>query len=346
MRKAVLALFFLVASGGSAAAVEISGANRGEFVAAVEAWLAGSDAEGIQELSEIAKSGNRAAQIFLARLEHRDDGASPWRTALSREEAQSIYRAPQEDPRALFQPSWLRVLADKGDELAIALLDARNPDPDPAVIGTLSAMGEPHAADHATRILALHGSDAQRDELLNSPNLLEELRPFLLYLQGDAEPQGDGVAALRHIGGPDILVDPAGEDTMYAAGWLALGWGFGSLEPDNMWWPLVTDWLMTAPATQPIADLCRMTCPEEALECAVALTALSGGYYEVIRHDSPLESIVPQETFRTSPRARMEALRRAAFAMSESFEPLATTEEIGELSRCAAGQVALQRNGH
>ena len=76
----------------------------------------------------------------------------------------------------------------------------------------------------STRIAALYGSTALRQELREDPNVLAELYPYIDYLSGPPEPRGDGMAALRFLTGAEIAPDDT--DALGMAGLLALGDAF------------------------------------------------------------------------------------------------------------------------
>lgn len=333
--RLILAALIACATTSPLRAADIPGANAAVMQEAVAAWLEGSDAESLPKLAMLAAEGNTAARLLLARIEHTDRGASPWRVALGPVGHKDLFRVPTD--WSPLRPSWLRLEAEAGNELAANLLAARGAEPNPALIYELSMVGEHQATDHPTRILALYGTDQQRENLLMQDWLLDELRPYVAYNLGEPEPRGDGLAALRHIANTDIAADD--EDVQPISGLLALGWGFGSLDKDNSWFSTVSDWVLSAEATQPIASICN-DCGEEAASCAMVFLALTGGYYELIRLDSPLESIIPQDEFLISPRARLMALRRAALTRAETDELLASESEIAEYSTCAAGKIA------
>ncbi|MCP3972330.1 MAG: hypothetical protein GY717_18800 [Rhodobacteraceae bacterium] len=73
------------------------------------------------------------------------------------------------------------------------------------------------------------------------------------------------------------------------------------------------------------------------------MLALSGGYYEIIRLDSPAETVISQDRFLTSPRARLMTLRRAAMTRAETDAELASLSQIGGISACAARLIATAR---
>ena len=311
-------------------------ANDKRFDEAKMAWLNGDDESSLPVLAALAREGHARARLLLGRIEVTDRVLSQYREALTSAEARALFRKTEGE--GAFGRSWLAVEAERGNELAALLLQSRKPDPDPDLIAKLFAMGEREAADHPIRILSLYGTAAQKQALLQSGPLTQDLRPYVTYLLGTPEPRGDGLAALRHLA-PGQVVSKDDPEDLAMAGALALGWGFGTLDPSNRWSALVGDWILRAPSTRPIADLCRAECPMDVETCAMTMMALSGGYYEVIRLDSPLEREISQVEFLTSPRARQTALRRAALTRAETDAELASLPEIAAHSQCLAERI-------
>ncbi len=330
MLRVVVAVIAMFVAGAAPA--------QGRFSEAVDLWLSGNDRDSLPRLAEQAADGNAKARLLLGRIEVMDKGPSPYRKSLSRDAYRGMFRSFSQDTGYLGR-SWIAEEAADGNQLAELLMAARRAEPDLYLIRDLVEMGEAQASDHPTRIMALYGSDEHREILLSSTNLLEELRPYLEYLTGEPEPRGDGLAALRHMTGEQV--DAADETALGMAGILALGYGYGDVSLDNPWRGAVEHWLLTAPATRPIAELCEAGCGVDDIgACAFAVMALSGGYYEVIRIDSPLESVIPQEQFLQSPRARLMTLRRVAMQRREADGALlASTAEISEMSACAADMI-------
>lgn len=309
---------------------------------AVTLWLEGDDERALPLLAELAADGDAQARLLLGRIETADLGPSPFRQSLGRKGSRKLFR--QKDLTA-FGRSWLLVEAKGGNELAQALLDAKRPTPDPKLIAQLNALGEHQATDYPTRIVALYGDPEMRGDLLADGQLMQDLKPYLSYLTVNPEPRGDGLAALRHIQ-PDP-VDMNSDQALGMAGLLALGLGYGDLSVDNSWRPAVENWLMTSQSTRPIAQLCSDQCGAEAPNCAFAFLALFGGYFEVIRIDSPLETLIPQEQFLDSPRARLMVLRRAALARTETnLETLVDSAPAAKLSTCATDLVRQEQQSY
>ena len=316
--------------------------DSAEFATAVELWTSGNDRESLAALAKLARDGSSEARMLLARIDVMDKGPSPYRLSLSKEESRKLFKSNEND--GVFRRSWLAVEADADNIKAIALLKSRMPTVDINLIKTLHDLGETEATDHPTRILALYGNQEVKRSLLDSDYLLPELRPYLAYLTEDPEPRGDGMAALRSII-PDLADEISSEDTdaLGMAGILALGYGYGDIKWTNKWRQPVANWLLQSPSTRPIANLCKAECPDEVSDCVFAVMALTGGYYEVIRLDTPLQSTISQDQFISSPRAQLMALRRAALTRSETNSELANVDDIASMSVCAANRIDLER---
>ncbi|WP_299661913.1 hypothetical protein [uncultured Ruegeria sp.] len=309
---------------------------------AVALWLQGNDMQALPMLAELAAEGDVEARLLLGRIETSDLGPSPYRQSLGPEQSRELFR--QKDWSAFGLP-WLTVEARAGNELARALLQSKRPEPDLDLIAKLNAFGEHQATDYPTRIIALYGDADMRETLLADDQVMSDLKPYLTYLSETPEPRGDGLAALRHIQ-PDPI-DASSDQALGMAGLLALGLGYGDVSSDNPWRPAVEDWLMNSASTRPIAQLCTELCADEAPDCAFAFLALSGGYFEAIRIDSPLETVIPQAEFLDSPRARLMVLRRAVLARTETnLEWLSETEPAAELSACAINLIGDERQAY
>ena len=308
---------------------------------AVELWLADDDAQSLPALAELAEGGNADARILLARLESQDLGPSFFRKSLSRDETRALFRTKSS---GLFPKTWLQVEAENGNELATLLLASHQPDVDASLIKNLFDIGEAQASDHPTRILALYGTKADRQAIYDGAHVLDELRPYLRYLNEPPEKVADGIWALRKILGEEARVTAENLDDEAMARTLALGYGFGSIAPENPHFDAVSNWVLNDPATRPIAAICNQSCPQDQNRCAMAALALSGGYYEVIRLDSPLERLIPQTKFLQSDRAEAMTLRRIAFQRTETDDLMAIPGELAGYSQCFADLILEVQN--
>ena len=309
------------------------------FDAAVAAWLSGDDANSLPALAGLAKDGHSLARILLSQVETKDRGHSPFRKSLKPSEARALFRRDQ--GYGGFSQTWLDFEAKENNPLARALIATRVPRPVAGLISTLRALGEVEATDYPIRVIALYGTDEEKRVLAESDMMLDELRPFMEHYRSEQAWRGEGIAALRHIAPfAAHMMRADDEDTVEIGGLLALGFAGGGSDPANRWRGLVENWVRSAPAARPIADLCRAHCPSDVTGCGFAMLALSGGYYEVIRLDTPLETVISQNTFLASPRARLMTLRRAALAKQSANRGwLASAEGIAEISVCAADLV-------
>lgn len=313
------------------------------FDETVALWLSGDDANSLPQLAKLAQEGHADARILLARIETMDRGPSPYRMALAPRNRRALFR--DMSGKSLFGRSWLSVEARRGNRLAEMFLRSRKPFLQLQTHFALWQAGERQATDYPTRIAALYGSRAMREKLVASETILPEMRPYLAFLADKPEPQADGMAALRHmVGLGEAVISADDPQTLGMAQFLALGFGFGDITASNRWRKAVEEWVLTDVSTRPIADLCRTACPGKTGACAVTFLALTGGFYEVTRLDSPYEKVIPQEQFLNSPRARIMTLRRAALARDEPNQKyLSDRTGISRLSSCAAAKILRER---
>lgn len=313
------------------------------FDEAVTLWLAGDDAESLPRLAALAREGHSDARILLSRIETMDRGPSPYRLSLSGDARRLLFRDMSDHSR--FGRSWLSVEASEGNRLAEMFLRSRKPFLQLQTNFALWQAGERQATNYPTRIVALYGSRSMREKLVASETVLPEMRPYLAFLNDTPEPQADGMAALRHmVGLGQAVVSSDDPETLGMARFLALGFGFGDMSASNRWRRPVEEWVLSDVSARPIADLCKAECPREVGACAVAFLALTGGFYEVSRLDSPYETVIPQEQFLNSARARLMTLRRAALARDEPNQKyLSDRPGMSRLSSCAAVLVLRER---
>ncbi|MEM7188272.1 MAG: hypothetical protein AAF439_01555 [Pseudomonadota bacterium] len=324
---------------------DVRAQQAGSVEKAVSLWLAGDDEQSLPMLAELASAGDTDARLLLGRIETQDRGFTPFRRVLSPEASRRLFRY---DNGTAFGQTWLVVEAASGNELAKALLASKGPAPNPAVINKLNQLGEREATDHPTRILALYGDSGAKRTLRDSADVLTDLIPYLDYLSGEPEPRGDGLAALRHLF-PDRAAEVSAQDSgsLEMASLLALGLGFGGDDAANKWRADVEAWLQTAPSTRPIHALCQQTCGADVGPCGFAMLALSGGYFEAIRLDSPLEAVIPQQTFLDSARARQMLLNRVTLARAEDDSGwLSDLPELPKISQCVADAIRLNRRNY
>jgi hypothetical protein len=216
--------------------------------------------------------------------------------------------------------------------------------PDPDAVIRLAELGETETAYYATRIIALNSDQAEINALRDAGAIHYDLLPFFDFLAGEPDPLASGLSALQHISDTKVGDwDTQDPDVREMANLLAFGYQFASEAYNNPIRPVVDNWLLSAAATRPIANLCRQRCPEAPNDCAFSMLALTGGYYEVIRLDTPAETVISQDQFHASPRAQMMAMRRAAHSKNDLWELVASIDETAQMSQCFADIVSAER---
>ena len=336
----VLAIYF----SPSLFADPLAGKDEPDLQKAIDLWLDNNDSDSLATFSKLAKSGNRAARILLARIERTERAPSDYIERMSKPERMALFRASNNNNQ--FSPSWLLVESKQGSELARLFLEAGKPYVNLDLIQALRAWGEHQASDHPTRIAALYGTVQDKERLLGEL-ALQELHPYVKSQLSGAGKIADGMQALLYIlsfvPGQDLDFDADDADTRQAALMLALGIPYGFVNEDNKWYAPVSSWLLNDPATRPISRFCSNNCPDDSELCAMYLLGMTGGYYEVIRQDSPLEALISQDEFLESARAQAKAIRRASNIRAEHGGELITIKELEQHSQCLAQHVQQQR---
>ena len=326
----------------------LPGADNPVFLAAVETWLDDNDADSLPVLSSLASQGNVAARLLLSRIETTDRAASDYVKSLSRQARLNLFRP---SGTGVFRPSWLKIESDAGNPTAAALLEATALGINLAGIQRLYRIGEIEATEHLVRKVAVDGSQAERQELAGFLPPESELAPYLRAFRHGQEGMTTGQTALQHIVATNDGIEPESiqlgddPDTQIAVEFVDLGYQAGSQTSgygeNNKHFGAITKWIMTAPEANAIAYLCRRICTDQATPaCANIAFGLIGGYYEVIRFDSPLEIIIPQLRFLVSERAVGMTLRRLAFSATEAGEKILLEREFSVKSKCLAKAVS------
>ena len=268
---------------------------------------------------------------------------------LNRAERIALFRADTDTSK--FPSSWIRFEAERGHPLAQALLGAVSLGIDLPAIEQLYRFGEPEAAEHLIRKVAVDGSSAVRTTLMSWLPAESELLPYLRGFQLAGSGMTTGKTAMQAIMTANRAanrdnnfnfaeIEPnAASQT--ALRYVDLGYQAGAQAIDNtLEGPLydaITNWTLRAPAASGLAGLCRLHCAaDEIRACAITGFGLIGGYYEIIRFDSPLESVISQSRFAHSQRARNMTARRIASARTEAGVPVFSPSQLRDKSRCLA----------
>ncbi len=331
----------------SSTAGVLPGANDPDFLLAVDTWLSDSDSGSLPVFSALSKKGNIAARLMLSRIETTDRASGDFVRQMSRPERADLFRSNLGSN--VFRSSWIKVEADQGNSIARALLDGTSPGINIAAVKRLYEIGEFEATEHLVRKIAVDGSQSERQELAELLIPGSELTPYLRGFRFTRLGMTTGRAGLQFITGMNEGINPVsvrlgnGPDTGaamkfvdfgYQAGAQTIGY-WGESKPFNS----IAKWTMTAPQGMAVANLCRRHCSDQQTACAITGFGLVGGYYEMIRFDSPLETIIPQSRFLNSERVIGMALRRIASARTEAGVKVFSDIELSKKSQCLAQAV-------
>ncbi len=330
----------------NAHATDLNGLDDPAFQATIEIWLRDNDEDSLPVFSTLAAEGNIAARLLLARIEATDQAPSDFVNGLSRKDRVELFRS--NIGKGLFRPSWLKSEKKAGNQFASSLLDSSALAVNIGAIRTLYEIGEPEAAYDLIREAAGNGSREQKMELASFLPEKSELMPYLRALQDPLAGFTAGSAALQQSIGGNELVGPE-SDTQAAAHFVEYGYQTGIQSSDfdqtNHYYDELARWIESAPATTPIATLCRRNCSADTRACAITVFGLIGGYYKAIKFDSPMQTLIDQSRYMVSDRAVGMVMRRASFARaaSASKELLISDSELSAKSACLAKAVAQVR---
>ena len=326
----------------SANAGGLAGADDPALKAAIEIWLADDDENSLPVMAELAAGGNIAARLLLARIEDTERAPSDFVANLSRKERVALFRSSA--GKGIFRPSWLKSEAKAGNEIAATLLQAGALEVSIEAIKHLYAIGEIESAYDLIRQVAGNGNTQEKDELAGFLPASSELAP---YLEASRSGINAGLAVLQMIvDQADGVTTAPDSDTLSASEYLEWGYQNGvrsiSFDRANRHYEAIADWISMSAVTAPIANLCRSLCTEEGVPaCAVASFALVGGYYKAIRFDSPLQALIEQDSYVSSPRATGMLLRRITGVKDATGgQPLMSIAELSDTSACLAKAVA------
>ncbi|MCP4431508.1 MAG: hypothetical protein GY806_11055 [Gammaproteobacteria bacterium] len=332
----------------SSKAGTLSGVNDPDFLMAVDTWLSDNDSGSLPVLSALSNKGNIAARLLLSRIEITDRASGNFVRQMSRSERVDLFRS--NFGNGVFRLSWIKVEADRGNPIARALLDGTSLGINIAAIKHLYEIGEFEATEHLVRKVAVDGSQSERRELAQLLISGSELTPYLRGFRFTSLGMTTGRAALQYITGMNEGIDPDSigldndPDTRTAMKFVDFGYQAGA-QTIGYWdkgkhFDAIVKWTMTAPQAMAVANLCRRDCSDQQISaCAITGFGLVGGYYEMIRFDSPLENIIPQDRFLNSERAIGMALRRIASARTEAGVKVFSDIELSKKSQCLAQAV-------
>lgn len=285
------------------------------FAAALKAWLNDDDPVALPMLSRLANEGHIPAQIFLGRIANRV--ASEYVEGLSRKDRNSLLRAPG----GLSGKSWVAVAANAGSPLAQSFQASTLP---PYSIEELRDLLDHAETAEATSFLLRSAASGRMngiEELLDDSRLPKAAAYtiWLSIIQNETqnlEQKKKNIDLFLHEGGvgavivaTELISRFGGEIPGHVE---ALG---RRLSGDR--------WTLLEPMTEPIVDLrgeptpalgsitayCNSSCQNEVPRCLYDSLVLVGGYDDLWRLMSPVESYLPTPTYHRSKRVLVDVER-------------------------------------
>lgn len=298
----------------SASATEIEtrdgGTNwavREQFINALNAWLDNDDAVAIPILSRLATEGHVPAQIFLARIANRV--ASEFVEGLSREDRNRVLRAPG----GLSGKSWISVAAKAGNPLAQAFEASTLP---PYGIDELRGLLDHAETAEATGFLLRSTASGRMDgiEDLLEDDRLPKAAAYTIWL---SIIQNETLKSEQKKKVDQFLLN-GGIGAVIVATELISRYGGqlpGHLENLSQRLSANTSTLLE-PMTEKVIDLrneptpalgsltayCNTFCQDEVPRCLYDALVLVGGYDELWKLMSPVESYLSTPTYIRSKR--------------------------------------------
>lgn len=295
------------------AAQPLPGAEVPGLQTAVRNWLADDEASALPALAALAHQGNSAARLLLALIDSTPALQGPMLSQRNRAERVALMRAPG----GMSGQTWLARIEDTPQADLWRIL--RQVEAGPPVIAGFAALGEARAARVALVTLA-----AREHQGLHALDP-ETVDPEMIYLLWrGADPTRRAILVARvPPGHPQraLMGEPADSESL-------------------------ARWLAESPAAAPLSRLCDALCPGSAAPpCRLAAMGALASHDALLTLGSPLESLVPQETFLASPRGRASVLRRILLAVPMSGRR-AMVAAVAAQSQCLGDALAAESRRH
>ncbi|WP_424939369.1 hypothetical protein [Aliiroseovarius sp. S253] len=280
----------------------VAGSDSPEYREAVETWLAGDDMDALHSLAALAREGNTAAQMLLARIASHGYMHFHVTSDLPRKERVALLRIP----KGLSGKSWLTEAANVAP-LATALLQAQKIEEKVPAISALLDRGEPIAALLAAETILRQGqADALLEVLVGRDDKLPEEAVVIVQW---ALAQASRSASERYVGSarrPMETGDGAGIDALQFA-WVSTP--PRSLVENSELFRRVKNVAGDVRSWRPMVDFCERSCENEVQACvAVGISTMWASTPLAMR--SPLETAISNETYWASPRAQQDMARQ------------------------------------
>lgn len=276
----------LVVPAVARADVAVPGEDASGYQAAVQLWLDGADdLEALRQLSGLANEGNTAAQVLLARIGGHSHLISHVTDGLPRNERVALLR----QPGGLSGRSWLEAAAE-ASPLASALSDSADREMRAEAVRPLFEMGETAVATRAFAALFNNGQGDLALDIVNSGVVLPPEAAFFFAQMV----RGGQIEAGAYL---ESALIPRNFDAFPTP--LAMTWApvpLRDLLEDQDQQSAAIECSMHVPEFQPLADLCRASCPSEVAECAAAGAAELWLAY-ITPFASPSQALTPDEIY-------------------------------------------------
>lgn len=280
---------------------DLSGSETPAFSAAVAQWLGGDDLVALGNLAAMSEEGNHAAQILLASIASRAMFHFHVTSDLARADRIALLRMPG----GLSGKSWL-IAAQDAEPLATALLQVSKIGEKAAPILALLDAGEWQTALLAAQAMLLNGEAAELIEIFETVGLElpEEAYPLVAWAYFQAD-QGTG----KYAGSARMastLLDAEGVQAR------ELEWTTVSptdVISQNETFDAVVGLVDQVESWTPIRHFCEQNCPDSATNCSVLGASLLSGLSGPFAMRSPLMSVIPNDTYWSSPRVTGDLAR-------------------------------------
>ncbi len=304
--------FFVVLTlllGLTSAQAEIAGQNDPQFKEALVQWLQGDDdLAALTALSELAKADNRAAQVFLGRVNEAIHTHSHVTGPMERKARIALMR----QPGGLSGKSWLKA-ASEDVPLAVAFLQAKVIREKPAAVRALLDMDEVTAALMPLLSIIMNGELVEAKSLLAHQNLPKHA----MYLQALVDRDAANTTKYGPVLGSGRRPRSLGmtANTKDAATslflWEGFHWDNVEAGQDRQMIPATfPESLINDPHFAPLKALCHNRCKNDVPKCMRAIMIHQRGSTPIwITLSSPVETLLSTQDYHASPRVQADLVR-------------------------------------
>lgn len=289
---ATLALLF----GLSSANAQIAGQNDPQFKAALELWLEGNDdLAALTALSDLAKADNRAAQVFLGRVDLMRHTHSHVTDPIDRKAQNSLMRAGS----GAFGKNWLRI-AEADTPLGSAFRHANKVREELGAIVQLLEFQEYAAATAALTVSMgeISGDDFIRiNKVLKHSSIPIHMRNYF-HSTEDFWALGNG--KLRETDPSIASLSKAERAKQDAFNWPVYSWF--ELDKGKITASDIDPYIVNNPVFAPLQNLCSDTCGGDVPKCMRALNGTPVEGIMWLNLSSPAETILPNDDYQSSAR--------------------------------------------